>query len=694
MPIIFILCIWCCSFTLGICQTKQDSVPLSFTIEQDIVVTGQSIPTAIESSVLPTTVITKEMIAKRAASNVLEILQQQTSIRIEKDGVLGTFITMNGLDGKHIKILIDGVPMIGRSDGNLDLERIPVQNIERIEIIENAMSVAYGTNAIGGTINIITYKQQTQQWDAAIISQLQSNNTFNNSIALGAQWKDWQVDLYYHYNHFGGYSTDTFRSQTWNPKGQHAVDTKLTYNSKKNLWRSAYQFNYLNETIDDKGNIKLAVVPEMAYAKDYQFLTTAQNHQLTNNGFLSKKKQYYINSTLSFNDFNRQKNGYFQPLKENPETIQLDTLDSDTTSFQAWNFRTSIASNYKGKINFELGTDIRYDYTTGDRIENQFSSIGDYALFGSFHYQPIENLKISAGSRIAYNTLARLPFTYSLGLKWKVMAGMNLRFSYARGIRMPSLKELYLDFVDINHYIKGNPDLQPEYAHNLRLKWNYNKMFQNKHLVKIQANVFYNYIDQQINLFSFDLDEDGNYIPSVTSNEYAYFNLDNFQNWGIGSHVHYQFGGLTIRLGALVTGNYNIAHKEQPESVEPFTYTLEFSQEVSYHFKKIDLNISLFRRDYDQLIRYTIETSPITQEAEIVQGSIAGYGLMDLTLSKSFLNKGIQLSGGIKNLLDVQNIAQSTATATHSGGGGNLPIAMGRIFFVRLMVQPFAFHKQ
>jgi hypothetical protein len=159
-------------------------------------------------------------------------------------------------------------------------------------------------------------------------------------------------------------------------------------------------------------------------------------------------------------------------------------------------------------------------------------------------------------------------------------------------------------------------------------------MFQNKHLVRLQASVFYNYIDQQINLFSFELDENGNYTPSISSNEYAYFNLDRYQNWGINSSIHYQLGGLTVRAGALVTGNYNIAHDE------------------------------------------------------------AGYGLMDLTLSKSFCNKAIQLSGGVKNILNTQTIAQSTSTTAHSGGSGDLPIAMGRIFFIRLIVNPFALNNK
>jgi outer membrane receptor for ferrienterochelin and colicins len=140
-------------------QNVVDSIPLSVVFDQEIVVTGQFSPTEIENSVLPVRIITKEMIERRAAMNLIEVLQQEVGIKTQRDPILGNSISMNGLNGKHIKILIDGVPMIGRSNGNLDLDRIQVQQIERIEIIENAMSVNYGTNALGGTINIITKKK-------------------------------------------------------------------------------------------------------------------------------------------------------------------------------------------------------------------------------------------------------------------------------------------------------------------------------------------------------------------------------------------------------------------------------------------------------------------------------------------------------------------------------------------------------
>lgn len=672
-------------------QEMLDSIPLSVSFDEEIVVTGQYSPTEVQASTLPIRVITKEMIRQRAATNLTEVFQQEANIRIAQDPVLGTTMTMNGLEGQHIKILIDGVPMIGRNDGNLDLDRIQVQDIERIEIIENAMSVAYGTNALGGIINIITKKAEQDAWTARIVGQLQSNEQYNASIALGKKWKNFAVDLNYNFSHFNGFSTDTLRSQTWNPKQQHFVGGRLYYRLPSSKISLSYQYNYLNEVIEDRGNIKLAAFPTLAYAKDYDFITITQDHSIAALGYLDQTKHYYLDALVAFNDYQRAKNGYFRSMKENVSEDTLDRLDSDTTSFQAWNIRATLASQYYKKVDFKAGVDIRYDYTTGARIQADRAVLGDFAAFINLRYQPIKSLNIEGGIRAAYNTTGLVPFTYSLGLKWKIQDGMNLRFSYARAIRTPSLKELYLNFVDVNHNIQGNPNLKPEYAHTLSLGWSYNKVYEGEQMVTVAVNAFYNYIRQQITLYSYETDSLGNFIINNQSNQYAYFNLEEYQNWGINSQVKYQHKGLVIRLGATLIGHYNQLNTSE-ESIAPFQYTLEFTQEVSYTFKKIDLTLSLFRRDYDKQVNYTAITNPITQETEIVQNTLQGYGLMDINISKHFFKKGLSISAGIKNVLDVQQINQFGTASVHGGGGNSsASIAMGRIFFVRLLIEPFKF---
>jgi outer membrane receptor for ferrienterochelin and colicins len=672
-----------------IAQEMLDSIPLSVSFDEEIVVTGQYSPTEMKASTLPIRVITKEMITQRAATNLTEVFQQEANIRIAQDPVLGTTMTMNGLEGQHIKILIDGVPMIGRSDGNLDLDRIQVQDVERIEIIENAMSVAYGTNALGGIINIITKKSQQDTWTARITGQLQSNEQYNASIALGKKWKNFAVDLNYNFSHFNGFSTDTLRSQTWNPKQQHFVGGRLYYTIPSSAISLSYQYNYLNEVIEDRGNIKLGAFPSLAYAKDYDFVTITQDHSIAALGYLDDKKHYYLDALVAFNDYQRAKNGYFRSMKENVSEDTLDRLDSDTTSFQAWNIRATLASQYYKKLDFKAGIDIRYDYTTGARIKEEQAVLGDFAAFLNLRYQPIRVLNIEAGIRAAYNTTGLIPITYSLGLKWKIKDGMNLRFSYARGIRTPSLKELYLNFVDVNHNIQGNPNLKPEYAHTLSLGWAYNKVYQGGHMINVATNGFYNYIQQQITLYSYETDSLGNFVVNNESNKYAYFNLEEYQNWGINSQVKYQHKGLVIRLGTTLIGHYNQLSNSE-ESIAPFQYTLEFTQEVSYTFKKLNLSLSLFRRDYDKQVNYMAVTNPMTQETEIVQNTLQGYGLMDITVNKYFFNKGLSISAGVKNILNVQQVNQlGTATAHGGGGNGSTSIAMGRIFFLRLVCEPF-----
>ncbi|MCH2022541.1 MAG: TonB-dependent receptor [Saprospiraceae bacterium] len=670
-------------------QNEIDSIPLSITYDEEIVVTGQYAPTDVEKSLLPIIIITKEMIEKRSATSITEVLQQEVAIRTQRDGVLGNSILMNGLSAKHINIMINGVPMIGRSNGNLDLDRIQIQNIERIEIIENAMSVDYGTNALGGTINIITQKNILDSWDAHIMSQIQSNEQYNISAGIGKNWKGINISANYNYSYFNGFSMDTLRTQEWNPKTQHNFIGNINYSIPKTSIKLAYNFNLLNESIDDKGIIKLENFPTLSYAKDYAYITNTQDHSLSMLGYLNNKKSYFFDGIISFNDYNRKKIGYFRSLYQNPSEDTIDNLDSDTTSFQAWNTRLTLASNYNKKIDYKAGINIRYDYTAGARINENNASITIFGVFASFRYRPITALTINGGIRVEYNTLAKFPITYSAAIKWKPISFMQLHLNYARGIRTPSLKELYLDFVDINHHIKGNPNLKPEYAHNIRLSWKLNKAIKDNHILNLSINAFYNYIEQQITLFNYETDSLGNYIMDLNSNKYAYFNLDEYQNWGLANNLKYQYNGLTIQLGVNVIGHYNRLSRDYTNTIPLFNYTLEISQEISYQFKKIGLTISLFRRDYDKQISYSLSYDPISQEDVIVQNNLDGYGLMDLNVSKSFWNKGLVLSAGIKNIMNVVQVNRTGLNGAHSSGN-TVSVGMGRIYFIKLLFQPFA----
>lgn len=147
-------------------KTPVDSAHKSMT-EQDhfldgLVVTGQYAPNTIEKATHKVRVIDRQKMDVMSAQNLRDVLTNELNIRISQDNVLGSSMSMQGISGQNVKILIDGVPVVGRLEGNIDLSQINLNNIERVEIIEGPMSVNYGTDALAGTINLITKKNTTQ----------------------------------------------------------------------------------------------------------------------------------------------------------------------------------------------------------------------------------------------------------------------------------------------------------------------------------------------------------------------------------------------------------------------------------------------------------------------------------------------------------------------------------------------------
>ena len=161
---------------------QTDSVTFSRSLIE-LVITGNYKPTGIDKSVLPTRNITLEKLAPLGLQNVADVLKYQANIRIQQDPLLGSGMSMQGISGENVKILIDGVPVIGRQNGNIDLSQLNIYNVERIEVVEGPLSVQYGTNALAGTINIITKKTPKKTLDFQGSTYFESAGHFNANSA-------------------------------------------------------------------------------------------------------------------------------------------------------------------------------------------------------------------------------------------------------------------------------------------------------------------------------------------------------------------------------------------------------------------------------------------------------------------------------------------------------------------------------
>jgi outer membrane receptor for ferrienterochelin and colicins len=171
----------------------------------DIVVTGEYAPISSKSAVYNVTTISKSELQAKGATNLREALDNKLGINLSQDNVFGSSASLNGISGEGIKILVNGVPMAGRIDGKIDLSQINMNNVERIEIVKGPLSVLYGSDALGGVINLIT-KNQKNTWNVFAKGFYESVGQYNVSVGGGANIKKGFISFDAGRNFFDGYS--------------------------------------------------------------------------------------------------------------------------------------------------------------------------------------------------------------------------------------------------------------------------------------------------------------------------------------------------------------------------------------------------------------------------------------------------------------------------------------------------------
>ncbi len=646
-------------------------------ILNQVVVTGQYAPNSPEKAVHKIRIIDEKKIESMAAINLRDVLTNEMNIRLSQDNILGTSMSLQGVSGENVKILVDGVPMIGRQNGNIDLSQINLNNIERIEIIEGPMSVSYGTNALAGTINLITKKQQKKTVDVGVNSYYESIGNYNLTGRVGIQkgknmlavsggrnffdgWKDGEQFSFFD---FEPQLADSNRFYSWKPKEQYFGEAQYIYRFDKLTLN--YKGAYFKEKITNRG---LPRAPFGETAFDDYYNTWRIDNAIYLNGEVAKDKN--INVLAAYNDYKRIKNTYYKDLTTLQELLSENPSDQDTSKFTLFNSRGTYSTSKKEtKLNYEVGYDVNIETAYGRRIEDTFQRIEDYAAFASLEYMPVKSLTIRPGLRYAYNTAYTSPLIPSLNLKFvpnvkKVNASGTFRFSYARGFRAPSLKELYFYFVDINHNIKGNQDLKAEYSHNFSLAYSYTKIKRSK-VYKVEASGFYNDIKNMITL------------AQTVGTEFSYTNLGEFKTTGANLSGEVAIEHLKFSLGGSYIGRYNTL--SETEDVETFSFTPEIRSSVLYEVKKMDLTLALFYKYTGKLPNFTIDA-----EDNVSQTFMDAYHTADLTITKLFWKKRISLGVGSKNLFNVRDVNAVAAGGVHSSNSGSVPVAMGRTYFASL----------
>lgn len=627
----------------------------------EVVITAQFSENSTEKAVHKIKIIDKKRIEQQGAVTLKDVLEFENNIRISQDNILGSGMSMQGVEGQNVKILVDGVPVIGRLDGNIDLSQINMNQVERIEIVEGPLSVNYGTDALAGTINIITKKNQSKSFEGSFKSYYESVGQYNFSGDLGYKFKKQRVSFSGLRNYFDGWSpVDTSRFQQWKPKLQYSAKGLYQYLGEKNTLR--FSSEVFQETITNKGQPR---TPYFETAFDDLYKTKRWNNALSWHSYLSFSKE--LDVLVAYNYYNRQKNTFFRDLTTMEKTLTQNAEDQDTTQFHlAMSRATYSILPDSSRVSYQVGYDLNNEISIGKKILNGKQSLGDYALFANSELKITKALVARVGIRYAYNTAYKSPVIPSLNLKYGLKS-MVFRISYARGFRAPSLKELYFNFVDFNHNIQGSPELSAETSHNFQGSAVWQKQISTQTLFKFETTTFYNSIQNKISLVQIE-----------NSTSYRYLNVNQFKTLGASLNFTVSYNHLKLTLGTSYIGRQNqvVDSLQAPE----FSYSPELRANFLYEWHKLGLSVSCFYKFNGAVPRFYSEDNVLKS------GTTSAYQLADLVFTKSLWKKKVSLSGGIKNLFNVMQVASSAGGSAHSDGGNSMSVAWGRSYFVSALI--------
>ena len=626
---------------------------------EEVVITAQYVPQSEKNAIYRVKVLNAKTIDSKAANNLRELLQQELNLDLSQNSVFGSSIELQGISKENIKILIDGVPVIGRLNGVIDLNQINLSNIDRVELIEGPVSVFYGTDAMGGIINLITKKNQKDIVEGNVSAFYESISATNldGNIGYKSGKNTYRVNGSYYY--FDGLSTnDAPRNLNWEERSQYFVD--LMYGRDFENLKLQYKSSFSNEKLasigepDRNGNII-----------DTEYFTRRIDNSINLQGKIFKNK--FINITTSYLDYQR----YHDAFNVDPNTLEkvLSTTDLKDDNIVKYNYgglKMQLGkSDFSDKLNYAFGTDFNFESTEGERILDHKQSIETLAFFGSVNYKILDNFEIQPAARYTWNSSYGSLISPALNAKIRFNNQSQLRFSYSRGFRSPSLKELFLDFHisagPFTYIISGNEDLEVEKSHSFNLQYKFNNVLNNS--ISIEPSLFYNDITSLIAL------------SELVDFKRNYININKFKS--VGGKIDFTYKPiktLSLKTGFSLIGRYN-KFTEEFDS-EKFLYSPEISSGVNYQITKIKLNVDIFYKFSGKREGFYIDEDLST----LVKTTRNSFNNLNATVSKSFLKKNLKTSLGIKNAFNVKDIE----TINEAGQAHSRDLQLwGRSFFIK-----------
>ena len=467
---------------------------------------------------------------QNSTQNLSEALAQAPGMKIRESGGVGSDmqLMMDGFTGKHIKIFIDGVPQegVGSSFG---LNNIPVNYAERIEVYKGVVPVGFGTDAIGGVINIIT-KKNRNKWFLDASYSYGSFNTHKSYVNFGQTFRSgltYEINVFQNYSD-NNYYVDTpvkdFTTGAINKKKiehvkrfhdtyhNEAVIGKIGFVDKKWADRLMFGFTYSHMYKDIQTGVRQEVVFGGKYRKGYSIMPSLdyRKRDFFVRGLdvvLTANYNKNMTNNVDTSSYEYNWRGEMRPLRMPGEQSYQNTRSDNN------NWNGTLTANYRiGKAHtFTFNHVINAFRRSNQSLLNEDSEANaipketrknisglsyrlmptehwNLSVFGKYYNQFIAGPVATSSAQDDYirTTNSVSAMGYGAAGTYFILKSLQAKLSYEKAYRLPTNEEMFGD-EDLE---TGDISLKPENSDNVNLNLSYNETF-GKHSVYVEGGLIY-----------------------------------------------------------------------------------------------------------------------------------------------------------------------------------------------------------
>lgn len=590
-----------------------------------VVVTGTGTHRRMVDSPIPVNVLTAKDIKEANVTNLEEALTKLTSNFSFSTSGMGTEMVLNGLNSDYILVLVNGRKLIGDDA----LMRINMANVKRIEILNGSASALYGSDAIGGVINIIT-DDSKNKIDASSTTKVSDHGRFSEAVNLDLNVGKLSSYTFYQRQQSDGWKLHPM-TETVNKKGE----VKLDPTDKQAF--TGYHSNTVNQSFSYSLNHKTTLYAQGSY---YNFLNdrpvTEYKYNMYHENYTYGFGMKYIVNKKAYIDADFYSDNYKSAYDYIQESGDFKIGDKETRKkqyFYRGNVKSIIKVNSKNKLSAGLEYLDEKLESESDNISNK--TLYTMALYAQDEWTIAESLQAVVGLRYIYNETFEDHFTPTASIMYRE-GGFRGRLSFATGFRTPTLSEIYATDLakTTNRYTIGNLELKPEESKNFSLNLEYTHS-----RFSVSATAFVNNVTDMINYRTLSDEEAAQYgdYDEVRQRD----NIDKVRIKGVNVNAN-AYLGLGFNLGA----GYTLLDARNLITDKPIDKSVKYAGNVNAQWSKnwglYGLNINMVGRGQGK--RYS----------ETYDYDSSGFMLWDLNTGHTFNLKYFILNAGlgVENLFD------------------------------------------